>query len=275
MTTETLPALTRKFADITIVSSQAMLDKVKDDIDDAASLTIDSEFLAAAALESAGRISTVLDALDKERLDITKPLRDGQSWVNDGYKPALDSLKAAKLSFTNKLTAWDREVRVQRQREEAAAQKVRDEAARVAREASEKAQREAEALAQQAADAQAAGDDSKAADLVDQAQQAADVATAQSAVAVTTAAAPAMRGYSSPARVSGTSTKWKANIVDKTLLLAHIAKRLAEGDKSLLNLIDINESNLNALAAIQKADLNLPGVESYPQDGVRVKKSAV
>lgn len=268
------PELRRDFAPVILQPQQAMLDKVRDDIDEAKSIVIDSDFMAEQALEAAGRLLTVYDALDAQRLATTKPLRDGAAWVNDGYNPALVSLKASSDAYKAKLSAWNREVAKKKAEAEAEARRKQQEAAREAALAQQKAEAEAAELARAAQAAQASGDAAGAAALLEQAAAQSDAGAALCDMAAVVAAAPVHVSTGS-ASVKGATTAWKARVLDKALLLAYIAQRLAAGDKALLNLIEVNEPNLNAMARMQKADLQLPGVESYPDDGVRVKKSAV
>ncbi len=148
---ETAVSLIRTLQPIVIPKAQALLDRIGDDLSDAEDMDITNPTLASIGQELAGRISTVLAAMDKERLSISEPARDAQKWVNDGYKPVMDKLDGVLQALKNKLLVFDRAERVK-------AQKLADAAA-------EEAKARQRVADQQAADARA-----RAAELIEEAQ---------------------------------------------------------------------------------------------------------
>lgn len=255
---------------IVLPSTQAMLTKISPDLEEAKDLVVDSEDMAAIALEMAGRFATVREALDTERLSKTKPLRDAQSRVNGGYNPAIDFVEAAEKVLKNKLIAWNAKV-TQMKREAAA----KAEAERKRLEAEARAQAEAQAAEAQrlVAEAQAAnavGDADAASALIVQAQAVSDQSQ-QSLIPI--AHAPA--AYGGPATVKGARETWKARVTDKAALIQEVAVRIKAGDLFLLDMLDVNATALNALARMQKSNMRIAGVEAYPEAGISTRKGVV
>jgi type IV secretory pathway TrbL component len=126
------------------------------------------------------------------------------------------------------------------------------EAAQAAFAAIEKAERErveAEAAASQARMAQEA------------AQAEAD---ANEMTALVTTAAPVQTS----AKVSGISTSksWKARITDKEALVKHIAAH-----PELLDWVEIKMTGINGMAKALKQNMQIPGVEAYPDISVSAR----
>ena len=119
--------------------------------------------------------------------------------------------------------------------------------------------------------------DEEAAAVVEaQAVAAVDTARHDVSAAVATAfAAPARVGPAGGGRLKGTSETWKAECIDKAKLLIHIADRLREGDKSLMNLVEIDVKSINALAKLQKEHLSIPGLRPYTEGRIAVRKQTV
>lgn len=267
-------ALVREFAPIRIKASQDLLDRVADDLAMVPDLAVDSQDMADEALVIVGRLSTVKDELDKERLELTKPLRDGQAWVNGGYAPTLDTLDTAIKTLKLRLTEWQRKVReanelLRRQAE----QRQREDAARVASEAEAK-RKEAERLAAEAAKV----DGPAQADLLSQAQVAADQAQQTALAAEVAQVAPV--AVATVAGVKGVAEMWKGECKNLMLLVAHIAKLAGTEGRAteaidLLSLIKPDQTALDARARAQKGNMRIPGCVSYPVELVRTRKVAV
>lgn len=274
MTTELIPAATElTFGIVTIPSTQAMLDKIAFDLDESKTFVIDSEGMAGIALEMCGRFATVRDALDKERLATTLPLRDGVAKINGGYNPAIDMIEAQEKGLKIKLTAWNQHVIRIRRELEAKAETERRAAAKLVE---EEAARQRAAAAQLVADAQAAnaaGNVDKAADLIVQAQVTSDAAQQTAQAAQVTLHTPTLN--SGPSTVKGASETWKARVTDKAALIQSIANSIQGGDLSRIELLIVNETALNALARVQKANMNMAGVEAYPESNVRARRQSV
>jgi hypothetical protein len=259
----------REFAPIVIPPSQALLDKIKDDLEEARELDVCSATMAEIAQELAGRISTVHDSLDAERLATTLPLREGAKWVNEGYAPTIETLAQVMVDIKAKLSAWNKKVADDRREAErvetARRKKAADEAAAVAN--AEKAK--AEKLLADAAAAEKAGDAQVAADLFTQAAVTMDAAREQATVAAQQIVAP-MKTHVGGSGVKGAGVTWKARVVNKQALVLAAANR-----PELMSMIDINESNLGAYARLHKGLVPMPGVEFYTEDVQRIGKRAV
>ena len=69
---------------------------------------------------------------------------------------------------------------------------------------------------------------------------------------------------------------WKAECIDKAALVQFIGEQIAKGDKSLLNLLEIDPKAINTLAKLQEANLRVPGLRPFTEArATRVTKVAV
>lgn len=259
----------REFAPIVIPDGQILVDAIKEDLEEASDFDVCSEMMAGIAQQMAGRIATVIDELDEQRLAATLPLRDGQKWVNDGYNATIDSLKGTVADLKTKLTAWNKKVAADR----AAAEKVeRERREKVAREAAAVAEAERQAAVKLLADADAlaaTGNTQAASDLFDQATVKMDTARETLAASQQAQAAP-VRTNVGGSGVKGASKTWKARVLDKQKLVLAAANR-----PEFMAMVDINEANLNAYAKLHKGLVPIPGVEFYEEDVQRVSKRPV
>ena len=260
----------RDFATIVIPPAQMLLDKIKADIDEARDFDVCSPEMAEIAQEMAGRIATVQESLDEQRLATTKPLRDGAQWVNEGFNLTIASLDAIVKSLKAKLAAWNKKVADEKREAERLIaierQKVADAAAEVAR----KQKEEADKLLRQAEEATAAGNTEAANDLFTQASVTADAARETQTAAAQQLVAPVRTAVASSG-VKGASVTWKARVTDKALLI-----KAAAEDASLHAMLDVNESNLGAFARLHKGIMHMPGVEFYSEDTTqRIAKRSV
>lgn len=259
----------REFAPIVIPPAQVLLDKIAADIEEARDFDVCSPEMAEIAQEMAGRIASVQESLDAQRLATTKPLRDGAQWVNDGYNPTIASLEAIIKGIKAKLTAWNKKVADEKREAERLIaierQKVADAAAEVAR----KQKEEADKLLRQAEEATAAGNTEAANDLFTQASVTADAARETQTAAAQQLVAPVRTAVASSG-VKGASVTWKARVIDKALLVKAAAEHA-----DLLAMLDVNESNINAYARLHKGIMQMPGVEFYSEDSTRIAKRQV
>jgi uncharacterized membrane protein YqiK len=252
---------------------QALLSAVATDIAVAPAMEIDSEDMAVEMQEILGRLSTVAAAIEAERKERGQPLRDCLQWLMDGYSPAHQMVSSIILEGKVKLSAWN-----QLKRE--AARRAAEEAERARREeAARRAAEEAAALAaaQEAAAAavaaREAGSEQVAQAMEAQAMAAADLARQNAAAAAAAVFAAPVRPAA--AGVKGASIAWKGECVDKVKLISHIAERIKAGDLSLISLVEIDAKAVNAMAKLQQANLNVPGLRSYTEERMRVAKVAV
>lgn len=269
MTTTALAVVRLEFKPIVIPDGQSLINEVSDDILDAKDFDVCSETMAEIAQESAGRIATVIDKLDSDRLASTLQLREGQKTVNDGYNSAIDVLKDAVTLYKNKLTAWNKQVAA----DKAAAEKqIRESREKQQREAAAVAEAERLAAEKMMADANAlaaAGNTEAASDLFDQATTKMETSRETLNTAAQAAAAPIRTGVGASG-VKGASKTWKARVLDKQKLVLAAANR-----PELMAMVDINEANLNAYAKLHKGLVPMPGVEFYEEDVQRVSKRPV
>lgn len=269
--------LRREFAPVVIPDQQVLLNEIADDLENIRDLEVDSTTMAEVITESIGRLATVADKLDADRLATTKPLRDGADWVNAGYNPAINQMKSGITAGKEKLKLWKRKVdeenaRIARELEA----KKKTEAAAIAAEA-EAQRKEAERLAAESAKE---SDPDKQAALIVQAQAQADAAQQTSQAAQQVANAPVVL---TPVRfadpVKGSRSTWKGRVVNRMAIHHEIAKLMEAGRHAeaieLDDLFDFNDSKLNAIARIQKGNLRVPGCVSYEDEGISVRKQAV
>lgn len=255
---------------------QTLIDAISGDIEIAQTLTIDSPDMLAEGEAIAGRLASVCadsGSIEAERKALVAPFNDLVKWINDGYKRPREFIGGVLGPVKSKILAYNREV--QRQAEERAAEERRQREA----EAQAAAQREAAAvaeatkLAEQAQAAQAAGSEITASALLNEASIRVDAARQEATAAVT---ALHTRVAATPiARASGVRGTWKAEITDKAAAILHIANCLQAGDATLLGLVDLNESALNAKAKLEKEHFRLPGARSVFTESLSVRKTAV
>lgn len=270
MTTETtgiaIAVNRREFATIVIPDSQILLNKIASDIEEARDIDVCSESMAEIAQDIIGRIATVKDELNSERLEATRSLREGQAWVNGGYSPTIDSLDTIITGVKEKLKGWSRVVAERKRQADAEAARVqREAAAKIEAQAKEQAEA-AEKLAKDAQVAAASGDAGKAQELFEQAGQAMDVARETTAVAQQVATAPVRTNVASSG-VKGERKVWKCRVVDKARALIVVANR-----PELFALVDFNDAQLTALAKTNQGNAPIPGFEFYEEEIIATRR---
>jgi len=191
----------------------------------------------------------------------------------DGYRPPREMIEAIIAGGKAKLTAYNRA-------KQEAKRKADAELAEQRRlEAEEAARQEAVAIAAAAATIAAAaalreaGSEQVAAAMETDAMVAVDTARQEAAVAVRAVYCAPVRS-AAPA-VKGASEVWSGDVTDKAKLIEHIGKMVAAGNESLIGLLDVSQSGINAMAKLQKANLSLPGVRPVCTDRLAVRKQAV
>jgi len=130
---------------------------------------IDSDEKAQVATAWVGQAKTTFETLDEDRLASGKPHRDAIAAINGEYAPSLEPLKRHETRIRGLLKGWATFVM---RRQEAEAQRIKQEAERRAAEEAARLEREAETKRKQAQEAQAAGDATRAGQLNRQADQA-------------------------------------------------------------------------------------------------------
>lgn len=207
---------------------------------------IDSDTTYQLAGEELRSIKAKAKALEEKRTAITGPINSALKAVNDLFREPSATLAQAEKLIKSAMVEY------------ADAQARKAEAARrEAEEAQRRAAAEAAAIAEQAAAAAAAGQDERAEEL------------ALEASAVEISAAVAVAPVIAPVKAAGISKVReviKARVVDKAALVKYVADVPA-----LLELVDINESRLNALAKALNGSINYPGVEVYTEKSISAR----
>jgi hypothetical protein len=252
---------------------QTLLSAVSLDIEIVPTMDIDSDDMAAELQTSLGRLATVSSAIEAERKERKKVLLDTAQWLDGGYNPAKEAVDRVIATGKRALIAWNaikaeaaRKAREEQQRkaQEEAARRAAEEAAALAA---------AQAAAQAAASAREAGSEQVAQAMETQAMAAVDTARQNAAQA---AAALHVAPLMAPAaKVKGARQTWKGECINKAKLVEHIGAMVAKGDLSLLNLLEIDPRAVNAMAKLQEANLNVPGLRAYVEESVSVRKVAV
>jgi hypothetical protein len=265
--TDTNLALRLEFAAVVIPDMQAELDRIRIDLDEARDIDVCSAAMAEEAQELAGRIMSVHDKFDDQRLILTKPLRDGTKRVNEGFEGALATMKGVVDDVKEKLRGWNKQVAERKRIADAEAAKKQREAA-AAIEAQAKIEREAaQRLQAQAEAARAAGDAEAAQDLFEQAGSAMDSARIAESAANSVATAP-VRTAVAASGVKGARKVWKCRVTDKARLLVVIANR-----PELYGLVEFSESAMNALAKTNQGNVPIPGLEFYEDDVIATRRA--
>lgn len=259
--------LVRQFLPVSIAGAQQALDDVSADLQELREITIDSSLMAEVAQELIAKVAKAHDDLDNDRKSKTQELRDGTAWVNDGYRPAIESLAGAVKDAKEKLLGWNKAERQRIEKEAAEARKqAQADADRLARAAKENK----DAADAKAARAETLFDEGK----LDEANALLQEAASLNEAAMETAAVALHVGTAVPAQpartssgVKGTLKVWKARVTNKAMLIV-----AAANDPGLHGLLDVNESNLNALAKTNQGNAPIPGVEFYEEDQIRSRR---
>lgn len=255
---------------------QSLLDKVSDDLEVAADLTIDSAELLEEAEQIAGRLAAVFSdssgEIEKERQAMVGPLNGLVKMINAGYKAPREYGGTVLDGLKTKILAYHQAERAKREAEEAAERAKREEAARAAAAAEAAAKKEAEALVQAAQEAQASGSEiaaqalvSEAANKVDQARADATAAVQALHTAPSVAAAP---------KAKGVRGRWSAEVIDKQSLILFVADRIKAGDFSLVSLLEVDTSAADKKAALEQTGFNVPGLRARFAESVSVRRVA-
>ncbi|HEY1129168.1 MAG TPA: hypothetical protein VGF12_07175 [Roseateles sp.] len=254
---------------------QSIIDTISVDLEIAGTLTIDSPEMLEEATAIAGRLAMACadsGAIEMERKALVSPFNDLVKKVNEGYGAPRTFVANVLAGVKSKILAYNAEQRRIAAEKEAEAAAERQLLAREAADREAQANRDAQALVQQAQEAQAAGSEITAGALLQQASVKVDEARQQADVAVT---AMHTRATVAPiAAAKGVRGKWTGEVTNKAALIQHIAAQLASGDESLLHLLDVNPSNLNKLADMQKSGLKLPGTKPVFTESLSVRKVA-
>jgi len=182
----------------------------------------------------AGELKTLkgrAKALEEQRVAITKPLDEAKKAVMNLFRPALDYLAQAEGVYKRAIVDYQARVEEERRREQAAAE--------------ERARKERERLEALAAKQAAAGKEERAAETLARAE------AASLAVAATSVEAPKAAGISA-------RKKYGAEVVDKAELL-----RFVLATPMFMNLIVVDQSALNKIAAAQGEAFALPGCKLH------------
>lgn len=263
---------------------QTQIDKIALDLEEAQTIVVDSPIMLEAAQEIAGRLATVCaDAgmIETERKALVAPLNNLVKWINTGYNAPRSYISCVlggadgKGGLKGKILAYHKQVqeeeRLRQEEERLRRQKAAEEAAA----AEAKAIADAKALVDAAAAAQATGSEQVADAMLTQAAVQVDSARQQASVASAALYAP-MTSHSGPApRASGVREVYKGTVTSRAKLIIMIGKQLEADDHSNEDLLDVNESNLNKRAAMQKLNLRLDGVQVTVESALSTRKKAL
>jgi len=266
--------------------AQALAVKASRQLQMAQGYTIDSAMLYEAAADDLKAIKTQAKELEEKRKAMTIPIDNAKKAIMDFFRAPANYLEQAEQIIKGAMLAYQAEEEKKRRAEQARADELaRQERERIQREAAaaaaEAARIEAEAaaerkrIADEAAAALAAGDAAEAERL----QEAAAISLTESVIAAEQAAAEqaSARAVASiimappvapVTKTKGIATveKWKARVVDKAALIAHVA-----ANPQYSELLTVNDTALNAQARSLKGSLLIPGVEAYPEQTISAR----
>lgn len=291
--------------DVSLPLEPALLTPAQRMLRDIEDMTIDADAMYDIAGSELKRIKGAYNKLEAERLDLTRPLDEVKKKIMARYAKPLETLAAAEGALKGKMLTYhaarEAKERAERDRLEALARAERErlakEAAEIERKAQEAAAAERERVAaeqkkaREAAEAEAeklaaAGREQEAIEARARAEREAAEREAAAKVAAAEAKeraereAAALRDTAAvvvatpPATVApkatGTSvrTTWRARVVDKAKVIAFVA-----ATPQFETLLDVNDTNLNALARSLKQNLRVDGVEVYEERGLASRSS--
>lgn len=253
-----------------------LLNRSDELLDESKDLIIDCQAMRDVAGELVRTMATMKSAIETRRLETTRPFDAAKKSIMGWVAPVTDRLDQAIELVKGKIIADNREqqrIAAEAQRKadaEAAAERARIAAAAAAQAAATEAA--AKKLRDEAAAAAASGDSVKAARL-EQRAESKEEAGAATVQALHTTAAQTVAHVVAPVanRVAGVSTreKWNVSITSKIDLIRYVAEHPEQVD-----LLDVNLSNLKALAKVQKTNLKIPGVQAYDEGTVSARKTA-
>lgn len=255
----------------------ALLDRVAGDLELVPDIVIDSPEMLRETEAILGRLQAVAGdsgEIEKERKLLTAPLVAVTRMLNAGYNAPREHIKANGIEpGKKKVLAYHQEQQRIQAEAEAAERLRREQEATEAAQREATARQEAEALVAEAGKLQASGSEVMAQALL---QSAASSVDESRTAAHDAAAALRTRQLVVPAaKAKGVTGTWVATLTNLESLILHVAERLKAEDRSLVNLLEFNQSAANALAKAQKDGMNIPGIRAEQQQGVRVRKGAL
>lgn len=185
-------------------------------------------------LDLVKKIKTIAKGLEDERMATTRPMDEAKKQVMDLYRQPLDNLAKAESVIKKAVIDYDNE---QRRKAEELQRKLQAEA-------EEKARKEREKLAVRAAKAAEAGNEEKAAALLEKADE------VQVFVPIVQTIAPKSTGIS-------TRKVWKYRIVDVNKLPREY--------------MIPNDALLSGLARSTQGAIPVPGIEFYAEDSLAIR----
>jgi|GEM_PF-4084173 len=250
---------------------QELLDKIADDIEVGRDLVIDSPDMLAEAQEIAGRLAAVASdsgEIERERQAQVGPYNAVVKLINAGYNTPRQHVKVVLDALRTKIVDYDREQRRQAAERAERERREREEAARRAADA----ELEAKIQAAELIAAAKQHDGIMAAELLQQASQVQDAATGAAVQAV-----QALHVVAKPTavRAKGVRGKWEAELLSLDALIVACAERLAKGDRSLVNLLSLDQSAANKLAAALEEGMTVPGLRAVYRESVAIRKGVV
>lgn len=258
---------------------QAMVDAVAVDLEIADALVIDSADMLEEAQSINGRISALCadsGAIEAERKALTAPFNDLVKAINQGYGPVREHMLGARDRLSAKILAYHREQRRLAAEAEELARAERARLAQAAAEVERAAQEAANKLVEQAHAESAAGNETAAQTLVTEASVTIDAGrqqARQTTLDMHAVSAPRF-GSASTTKARGVRETWTAVVTDVDKLILHIAERIVAGDRSLVGLIEPNQSALTAKAKLEKTGFNVPGVRADSGEALSVRRAA-
>lgn len=254
---------------------QALLTPIVLDVQMVPMYEVDSDDLAEELQQMLGRIQTVRGVVENARLADKRPVLDLGKVVDEQYTPVFERLGQIINAGTAKLVAWAKVKREEAEARAAAAaeQRRKDAEAKAAEEA--QALNDANAAVQKAQELRAAGSEQLADALESQAMVAVDQARSNAAAATEALHTGPVTVLPAAGKVKGQRSTWKAEVTNKSLFIQEVARRLAAGDQSLLDTLDVSQSAIDALARVAKQHMNYPGLRSYENTSIAVRRTAV
>jgi len=271
----------------TDAQAQALAVKASRQLAQAQGYVIDSPELFDAAADDLKGVKAQLKTLEEKRKAMTVPLDNAKKAIMDffraptnyleqaeqlikgsmlTYQQAEDAKRRAEQARLDELARQERE-RLRKEAEEAAAEAARIEAIAAAERKKIEEEAAAAAAAGDAAEAerlQEAAAISKTESIIAAEQAAAEAAAARAVASIIMA--PTVAPMTPKTKGIATVEKWKARVTDKAALIAYVA-----ANPQYAELLTVNESALNAQARSLKGNLQIPGVESYPEQSLSAR----
>lgn len=230
-------------------NKEEMLADASTALDLATGFEVNTQATYELAAEEVRDAKRAIAALTERRLGITRKFDDLKKDVMELFTPALKRWEEVKVTYEHRMISFVQQQELERRKEAERLEAL--------------ARAERERLAEEARKAEAAATKTKDANKAEQLRAEAEAARLTAQVIT----APAVQTSAPVAQVTSIRKTWKAKVEDKAKLVKFVSDH-----PEYLNLLDVNESALNAVARAQHENMSIGGCKAYEEQSVTSRK---